>query len=173
MEVWTGRRIFRDGKAGRPAVDVFFDKLDFCHAIDFRKRLEVDYPTISLADLVLEKLQIVEINEKDLKDMIVVLLEHAIGDSDAPETINGAYISTLLSEDWGFFHTLTTNLNKVDQFTDSYEALVPEQRTDVHGKVATLRQLVESRPKSFGWKVRARVGTSRKWYKDVAEERRL
>jgi hypothetical protein len=44
-------------------VDVFLDKLVFNHTIDLRRRLELDYPTISLADLLLQKLQIVNINE--------------------------------------------------------------------------------------------------------------
>lgn len=82
MEIWSGRRIFDHPTL--PHVDVFFDELNFCHKVDFRKRMDTDSPTISLADLVLEKLQIVEINEKDLKDLIVVNLEHPLSDSDRP-----------------------------------------------------------------------------------------
>src|SRR6266496_1546784 len=40
-------------------VDVFYEKLDFCHTIYWKDRLEVDSPTITLAELLLEKMQIV------------------------------------------------------------------------------------------------------------------
>ncbi|RLI52489.1 MAG: hypothetical protein DRP09_17815, partial [Candidatus Thorarchaeota archaeon] len=73
--------------------DVVLDKLYFCHNIDLRERLELDYPTITLADLLLSKLQIIELNEKDILDAIILLLEHEIGDGDDDETINIRYIS--------------------------------------------------------------------------------
>ena len=80
-------------------VDVFFDRLDMNHIIDFKNRLELDFPTISLADLLLEKMQIVQINEKDIKDTIILLREHPVEDPDK-ETINANYVASLLAEDW-------------------------------------------------------------------------
>jgi len=78
----------------------------------FLKRLEIDYPTISLADLLLEKMQIVKLNEKDILDTIVMLREHDVGEGDK-ETINSDRVSGLLSDDWGFYYTVTTNLGKI------------------------------------------------------------
>ena len=59
----TLRDLFIDKNTGRK-IDVFYDHLEFCHNIDFKKknRLEVDSPTIPLAELVLEKTQIVDRN---------------------------------------------------------------------------------------------------------------
>jgi len=154
-------------------MDVFYDKLEMCHVIDFAHRLEVDYPTISLADIILEKAQIVKINKKDIKDIILLFAEHELGSSD-DDTINSSYISNLLAKDWGFYYTVTTNLKLVkDQFLDGWKSplnsLVEEALSNVGPRIEKLLQQIESEPKSMGWKMRQSVGIKKKWYKDVEE----
>jgi CBS domain-containing protein len=95
-------------------IDVFYDKLDFSHEISWQDRLEVDAPTIPLAELLLEKMQIFKINEKDIIDTIMLLLEHPLGDND-DETINVDWIAHLCAKDWGLWRTTTMNLDKVKQ----------------------------------------------------------
>ena len=149
-------------------VDVFFDKLEMCHTIDFKDQLEVDYPTISLANLLLEKMQIVQLNEKDVIDTVVLLREHDVGEGDV-ETINFNYIGRLLSKDWGFYYTVTTNLRRIkDEFLPSYN-LPDEDKTNVKDKIDILLERIQEKPKSLGWKMRAKVGTKKKWYRDVEE----
>jgi len=149
-------------------LDVFFDRLEMCHTIDFMDQLEVDYPTISLANLLLEKMQIVQLNEKDAIDTVVLLREHDVGKVD-DQTINLEYISRLLSKDWGFYYTVTTNLKRIrDEFLPSYD-LSGEDKTDVEHKIDTLLERVEKKPKSLRWKMRARIGAKKKWYRDVEE----
>ena len=124
----VGRKIYYDATDERPHVDIFFDKLNMCHVVSWEKgRLDIDKPTISLADLMLEKLQIVQINEKDVKDVMMLLLEHGIGDSDN-EIVNGDYISKIMAKDWGFYYTSTTNLNKIKSLLGEYDALSPDDR---------------------------------------------
>ncbi|GIU97573.1 MAG: hypothetical protein KatS3mg013_1376 [Actinomycetota bacterium] len=101
MDVWVGRRIFHDPAGGRRRVDVFLDRLDFCHPIDLRGRLDLDPVTIPLTDLLLEKLQIVEINEKDLKDLVVLFLEHPVADHETPGAFDGSYVAKLLAKRLG------------------------------------------------------------------------
>ncbi len=149
-------------------VDLFFDELDMCHKVDFRGRLELDKPTITLADIMLEKMQIVRINEKDVKDTIIMLLEHGIGDTDDDE-INGAYIADLLHNDWGYYHTVTTNIRKVSDFTERYESLSAEEKDKVRKEAKALLALIERTKKSARWKLRSRLGTKVKWYKEVEE----
>ncbi len=149
-------------------VDLFFDELDMCHKVNFRGRLELDNPTIALADIMLEKMQIVKINEKDVKDTIIMLLEHEIGDSDK-DTVNGAYIAGLLRTDWGYCHTVTTNLKKVRGFVDGYEALSADEKERVKNGVDALAGRIEEKPKSLKWKLRSKLGTKVKWYKEVEE----
>jgi len=155
---------------GKIHVDVFFDELRMCHRIDWTKRLEVDNPTIPLADIILEKLQIVEINPKDIKDMILLFLEHDVGDNDK-ETINGKYIAELLSKDWGFWYTSTTNLNKVLTLQGEYVKLPEDESKLLMERVNKLLAMIEQQPKSMGWKMRSRVGNKQKWYMDVEEDR--
>jgi len=163
-----GNRYIYNGKAAH--VDVFFDALKMCHTINWNKRLEVDSPTIPIADIVLEKLQIVEINPKDIKDLIILLLEHDVGDNDK-ETVNGKYIAQLLSKDWGFYYTSTTNLRKLLNLMDQYIALPPDEAKIVKDRVDKLLKMIDDQPKSMGWKSRSWVGTKQKWYTEVEEDR--
>lgn len=169
--LFVGRCIFIDKSGARPHVDVFLDRLDMNHIIDFKGRLEVDYPTIPLAELLLEKVQIVHINEKDIKDAIVLLLEHDVGEGDK-ETINMPRIVKIMSEDWGFYYTTTTNLNKIKTFLSKYDVLTDQQRSIVGSRIDRLLEAIENAPKSFRWKMRARVGPSKKWYTEVEEVER-
>jgi len=161
----SGRLIFVDN-ANVKRVDVFLDRLAMCHTIDFSTRLEVDYPTIPLAELLLEKMQIVKLNEKDVKDTIVLLLEHQIGQADT-ETVNIGHIARLMSNDWGFYHTVKTNLNKVKNLAQGYDKLDEDSKRDVVGKIDQILTGIENEPKSFSWRMRAKVGPSKKWYREV------
>ncbi len=152
-------------------VDVFFDQLKMCHTIDFRRRLELDYPTITPTDVLLEKLQIVKINPKDVKDTIVLMREHDIGKGEK-DTIDGPYVSGLLSSDWGFYYTVTENLKKINGFLPEFEVLTEEDRANVGGKIGSLLEEIEGVPKSLKWKLRAKVGPKKKWYNEVEEVER-
>lgn len=169
--LFAGRYIFIDKLGARPHVDIFLDRLEMNHFIDFKGRLELDYPTIPLADLLLEKLQIVRINEKDIKDSIVLLLEHNVGERDG-ETIDMKRIVKTMAEDWGFYYTATINLKKLESLLPKYNALTVEQRSNIASKIKKLLQDIENEPKTLRWKLRARVGPSKKWYNEVEEVER-
>ncbi len=164
----TLRDLFIDQNTGRK-VDVFYDHLEFCHKIDFKKnkRLEVDEPTIPLAELFLEKTQIVEINAKDLKDLIITFLAHEISEEDDDTKVNGPYIAKILADDWGFYYTVTENLKKFINFVPTVDEISQEQKDHVIAQAKKLHQLIEDAPKSRGWNRRAKVGTKKRWYKIV------
>ena len=163
------RQIFND-KEGNKAIDVFLDKLEMSHVIEFTDRLEQDSPTVPLAELLLQKLQIVQVNEKDIQDSIILLAEHDIGKTDKDE-VNGAYVATLLANQWGFYHTVSENLTKIREFADKYP-LSDEDKHAVDERVGKLQEVIEKQPKTLQWKLRARVGTSTKWYNVVEEVQR-
>ena len=146
------------------------NELYFCHRIPFDGRLDLDRPTISTADLLLEKMQIVELNLKDITDTMVLMLEHPIGNANgaAREAIDGAYIADLLHDDWGFYYTVTTNLDKVGRFLPENEALTAEQAQMILTRLGEVLGLIEDAPKSRKWRLRAKVGTKKQWYQDVA-----
>jgi len=158
-------------------VDVFFDQLLVAnHPIDFRGRLELDYPTITATDMLLEKVQMWEaFGVKDLKDCLLLLLSHDVKENTDKEAINASHIAKLLAQDWGFWYTVTTNLQNIKRFVTELdklgadakinpEAISEKERSNINEKINTLLNKIESEPKSFGWKMRAKVGTKRQWY---------
>jgi len=164
--VTEGSRAIFENPANSIHVDVFYEQLDFCHVIRWNGRLEADWPTIPMAEMLLEKMQIVKINEKDLIDTIMLFLEHPLGDIDA-ETINMAQVARLCAVDWGLWRTTTMNLEKVRQIAETYPQLGADQKEAIASQVATALARLEAEPKSLAWKLRARIGDRLKWYKDV------
>lgn len=163
-----GERAIYDKPNSGLHVDIFYEKLDFCHTIYWKGRLEVDKPTIPLAELLLEKMQIVKINEKDVIDTIMLLLEHPLGDDDK-ETINIKLVAQFCANDWGLWRTTTMNLEKVKQLAQGYSQLTPEQKAKVEAQVDLALARINEVPKPVAWRLRARVGDRVKWYKDVDE----
>lgn len=163
-----GERAIFDKPGTGLHVDIFYEKLDFCHAIYWNGRLEVDSPTIPLTELLLEKMQIVQINEKDIIDTIMLLLEHPLGDTDK-ETINIKLAAELCANDWGLWRTTTMNLNKVKQLAHHYTQLTPEQKSNIESQVDDALARIDRQPKPMAWRLRDRVGDRVKWYKDVDE----
>lgn len=163
----TKRHIYLGGKV--PMIEVFFDKLEMNHTVSFNKRLETDSPTIPLTELLLQKLQIVKINDKDIKDTIVLLRAHNIGKINN-ETINlNVLVQAGLLSDWGFYYTATTNLKKIIDFVPTCNALMNKDKKVIDDRVNKILRYLEEQPKSLGWKLRARVGTKKKWYNTVED----
>ena len=161
------RMLFHDPAFGRH-VDVFLNILDFCHPINFVGRLEKEELTVPLAELLLEKMQIVQINEKDLIDSVMLLREHPIGETDH-EAINVLIIARILGNDWGFWRTFTGNFKLLDEKLGQYQDLSTEDRQVVQGRIKELQDRIDAEPKTLRWKARAQIGEKVKWYKDVEE----
>ncbi len=151
-----------------PMIDVFYDRLAMNHTVDYRGRLEIHPYCVSLTDLLLQKLQIVQINDKDLKDAMLLLLAAPAGVAEQDQ-INMRYLAHLMGDDWGFYYTATTNLGKVKAATAGVAALSPEQRAAIQEKANRLLQAIEEAPKSGKWKGRARIGTRKPWYTEVSD----
>ncbi|MFQ6000677.1 MAG: hypothetical protein ACE5LG_03315 [Anaerolineae bacterium] len=148
-------------------IDVFFDKLLVAnHPLDLRGRLELDSPTLTPTDLLLEKLQIVNFSEKDLKDVLVLLWAHQMGEEDGAGLINARYIAGLLARDWGFWYTVTTNLKGINELLPEMD-LSREEKGAIAERVDHLMDRIEEEPKSLRWRSRARVGPRMRWYEPV------
>jgi hypothetical protein len=156
------RLLFTDAKWGRQ-VDVFIGIFDMCHRFDFRKRLLLDDATLPLADLLVTKLQIVEINEKDYKDITALLLDHGLSETDEKEGVNAAYIAELCADDWGIWRTLTRNLEWTRSHLEEMD-LQPERKDVVRGRIHALLQRIDREPKSLRWKMRSKLGERVLWY---------
>lgn len=167
VQAGRNRHIFYGGKV--PMVEVFYDKLEMCHTIEYEGRLEADRITVPLAELMLQKLQIVKINDKDVKDLVVMFATHELGSGD-PEKIDVDYAaSKYMQSDWGFYYTAVTNLAKIRDALPGLEALDDRTKNLVADRAGRALQRFEEIPKSAKWKLRARVGPKVKWYNDVDE----
>jgi hypothetical protein len=151
-----------------PMIDVFYDKLDMNHCVDYRGRLEIHPYCVSLTDLLLQKLQIVQINDKDLKDAMLLLLAAPVGEMEEG-TINARYIAKVLANDWGFYYTATTNLERIKSAMAGVAALSEEHQATIGEKAGRILQYIENEPKSGKWRRRSKVGTKKPWYNEVSD----
>lgn len=165
-----GARSIFDHPGLRIHVDVFYDRLEFCHQIPLAGRLEADRPTIPVAELLLSKLQIVQINEKDIVDIVLLLLDHPLGSGD-DDTVDLERIATLCADDWGLWRTLTQNLAKVETLALRYPQLEPDESGRIVAALAEIKARIDAGPRSLAWRVRDRVGDRRQWWTDVDEAR--
>jgi hypothetical protein len=142
-----------------------------CHVLDFSDRIDRMPHTLDVTDLLLSKLQIVEMNRKDLQDILYLLAGFEVRDGDEPTAVGLARFSHLVGNDWGWWRTVTNNLNTILALdAGELEGLVPI--TGPHDPIEqarSLRRHAEEIPKSIRWRIRARVGERVRWY-DLPEE---
>jgi hypothetical protein len=160
------RALFFDDQHGRQ-VDVFIGSFRMCHAIALTDRLELERRTVPLAELLLTKLQIIELNEKDVRDTVLLLHGHPVDDHD-DEAVNAARIAELCASDWGLWRTITANLQRCREHIGDY-ALDEAERERIAARFAQLLERIEAEPKSRGWRLRAKVGERKRWY-ELPEE---
>jgi len=158
------RLLFFDNDHDRQ-VDVFVGAFSMCHKIPLDGRIEVDPVSIPLAELLLTKLQVVQLNEKDVRDALALLHDHEVGESDG-ELVNSARVAQLCASDWGLWRTITQNLAACRAFADTYD--VPDRPT-LDERLDALLGRIEEEPKSRAWRMRAKIGDRKRWY-DLPEE---
>jgi len=156
------RLIFNDIDQGR-RVDIFLDKFEMCHKFDFSDRLTLDRLTLSLADLLATKLQVVQMTEREYRDIIALMHDHEVSDSDEPETVNGTYLANLCADDWGAYKTFTINIANILAALDAYK-LDTKEKEIVRQRLNNLNSRIENVPKSMAWRMRAKIGEKKRWY---------
>jgi hypothetical protein len=160
------RGLYYDDANGRQ-VDLFIHAFRMCHEIPLGDRLEVETQTVPLAELMLTKLQIIEVNEKDIRDTVLLFHGHPIADHD-DGAVNGAHIAALCADDWGLWRTITANLERCRGHVGDYD-LPAEDRTRIEASFDELLERIEAEPKSRGWRRRAKTGDKKRWY-ELPEE---
>jgi len=144
-------------------VDIFLDYFDMCHKIDLKDRLTLEPLTLTMADLLATKLQIFKTNEKDFKDIIAMLLDHEVVESEKPDAINGKRLAELCANDWGIYKTFTIVLEKTAIMLDKFD-LTTKDKEVVKERMAAISRLIENEPKSVNWRMRAKLGERVHWY---------
>jgi hypothetical protein len=160
------RLLFYDLANGRQ-LDVFVGIFRMCHEIPITDRITLDPMTLPLAELLLTKLQIVNLNEKDLRDIVAILHHHEIADRDG-DTINGSRVAQLCGEDWGLWRTSKMNFQRVREGLAQYD-IAQDERATVEQRLDGLWERIEAEPKSRGWRIRDRIGDRKRWYDEPEE----
>jgi hypothetical protein len=159
------RLLYYDRPNGRQ-LDVFVGEFRMCHQLDLDDRLTLDPATLTPADLLLTKLQVVEVNAKDLTDAASLLLWHEIADERSGDVIGVDRLIAVTSRDWGWFTTFTENLAKIGE---ALGALPNAEAAVVSSRAARIEQAVAQAPKSVRWRARSRIGRRTPWY-ELPEE---
>jgi hypothetical protein len=163
----SGRRALFYDVTHERQLDVFVGGFEMCHKIPVADRLDLDPFTVPLAELLLTKLQIVELNEKDLRDILALVIEHDVADHDS-DAINAAYIARLCADDWGLWRTAKQTIERARLSIDRF-GLEDADRALLDTRLQALWSRVEAEPKSRRWKLRARVGDRVRWYLEPEE----
>jgi hypothetical protein len=148
-------------------LDVFIGSFEMCHALPVAERMDADPRTVPLAELLLTKLQVVQLNEKDRRDALALLHHHELAPDDRNH-VNADQVARLLAGDWGLWRTTTMNLGRSREAVGEYE-LSPDERQALIERIDQLSERIEQEPKSTKWKMRDKVGDRKKWYQEPEE----
>jgi len=160
-------RLLYDDRANGRQLDVFVGGFKMCHRLDLDDRLGLDQATLTPADLLLTKLQVIEVNEKDLTDAASLLLWHEVADERSGDVVGIDRLIAVTSHDWGWFTTFTDNLGQAGR---AAAALLPDaEAAVVQARAGQIARAVGDARKSVRWKARARIGRHVPWY-EIPEE---
>lgn len=165
------RQMYFTTPDGNTSVDVIMDKLNMCHVLEFKERIDRMPYTLDVTDLLLTKLQVVQQNEKDVHDIAYLLSAFEVRPGDEAGTIGLDRIREVVSGDWGWWRTVTGNLDRVAELVggDLKRIVPPDAALDPVAQARALRAHADAVPKSLRWKVRSRVGERVQWY-ELPEE---
>jgi hypothetical protein len=160
------RQMYFTTADGKTSVDVVMDRLNMCHVLDFADRIDRLPDTLDVADLLLTKLQVFELNRKDVHDILHLFSGFEVAEGDEPGSIGIDRIGKVVSEDWGWWRTATMNLEKVMLYAEGRPPdLVPKDPPfDPSAQAKTLLDVCSEAPKTLKWKLRAKVGDRVQWY---------
>jgi hypothetical protein len=152
-------------------VDIVIDRLKMCHVLDFGDRIDRLAHTLDVADLLLSKLQIIELNLKDIQDIVYLLAGFEVREGDEPATIGLRRFADIVATDWGWWRTVKGNLDAILGLDRSElsDLSPPDSEYDALAQARALREYAEETPKSMRWRIRARIGERLRWY-DLPEE---
>jgi hypothetical protein len=164
------KQLFFRSEARGLTLDVLVDRLEMCHTLEFADRLQRLPTTLDVTDLLLSKLQIVELNEKDLHDVVYLLAGFEVAPGDTPATIALERWNAVLGDDWGWWRTVTGNLERLEQHAELVARHTPPNALhDPSQQAHRLHAAAEESPKSLRWRMRAKVGERKRWY-ELPEE---
>jgi hypothetical protein len=159
------RRLFFIDRANQREADVFLDNVDACHQLQLADRLQLTSPSLSAADLLLSKLQVVNTTPKDYQDAIALLCDHEVVEEDGDEGISLERITDICCSDWGWWRTVTMVAAPTTEMAERMAA-AGEIETAAAPRLHRVVERLETAPKSRKWKMRARIGDRVRWHEE-------
>jgi hypothetical protein len=161
------RLLYHDPRNGRH-VDVFVGEFSMCHELPLTERLGRDPLTVPREELLLSKLQVVELTGNDQADIYNLLYHHDVGERE-DAGISSPFIAALCARDWGLWRTCQLNIGRsLDNLGGS--GLGPAEQQVVAGRLESLRGRIDAEPKSRRWRIRNQVGDKVRWYAEPEQE---
>jgi hypothetical protein len=154
-----GQRLIYYDMGNRRRVDLFLDEFVMCHKFNFKENILAGTYTLPITQLLMTKLQVVEKTEKEYKDLVVAFRDFDV--TSGKDGIRGDEIADLCSKDWGVYTTFSKSL---ESLVKKFEELEGDEQRVVVSRIHELMRMMEEAPKSFGWRMRARVGERTRWY---------
>jgi hypothetical protein len=150
-------------------LDVFVERLQFCHTIELDGRWERHGTTVPIEELLLQKLQVHDLTRCDVIDAAIVLATHDVSTSDGDqERIDRDYVAGVLARNWGFHRDATSNLERVARAAAGGQVALPAEGAGrVRHGASQLLEAIDGTHKTRAWKMRARVGERMQWWDDV------
>jgi hypothetical protein len=161
-----GQRLKFEDRVNNRHVEVFLDKFRMDQTLDFRGRLGIHPYTISLSDLFVTKAQVVKMDEKDFHDLFSLFRDNKIGVDDREGVINARYVAKLCAHDWGLYHTILRNLDRMPEFYDHFK-LDKMERESMDRRLWILKLMIVEEPKGPIWQARDRLGERLPYYDEV------
>jgi hypothetical protein len=165
------KQLFFSSPGGR-AIDILIDRMEMCHELVFSERIDRHPVTLDVTDLLLTKLQIFELNEKDAQDVLYLLSAFALAEGDESGVIGLERLAAVVADDWGWWRTTTMNIDRIRELAQGDGAhLVPSGATyDPIAQLTRLRRVADETPKTRRWRLRSKIGDRRRWYRIPDED---
>lgn len=161
-EFFASPRLYFTNFARGIFAEIHLDKFAMYHQFDLAPFLAQDGATLAETALALSRLQLVEMPEAGLRELNALLLEHDTSPRGEPGKIDLSAIARLCTDDWGWYKTVTMNLQRVMAF--AVKTITSDDKITVVERAERIHQAVEQAPKGIRWQTRARVGDSMRWY---------
>jgi hypothetical protein len=150
-------------------VDVFLDWMKMDHEIDFRDRLDLNTYAIDPADLLLSKLQIRKLNEKDAHDVITLCKDVYVDFEAHPGVLDFEHVAHTCARDWGLYIDVMTNIDTVLEHLADYD-LSPRELARIGRTLKLAQRMMTEHTKSLRWRLRARLGKRLRWYNEIEDQ---
>jgi hypothetical protein len=160
------RQLYHDPVNGR-RLDVFVGEFAMCHELPISSRLDRDPYTVPLAELLLTKLQIVQLGERDERDIYTLVHHHALCETGG-SGIEAPIIAAMCADDWGLWRTCKGTIERSASDLERYE-IDAVARDRIAKRLTELWRHIDAAPKSGKWKRRNRLGDRMRWYQEPEE----